>query len=79
MPAQGEKFPYEALAERWSAHYHARLVEAPIPVKAGALGLPGCFCGLICGGETERGQPAPGSLIRRRLTAENAEVCKTVS
>lgn len=90
MAAYGRKFPYAAIDERWSAHYHARLVEAPIPVKAGALdllqhlrarlvpmalvtstGRPtalsklkatdllGYFSCLICGGETERGKPAP--------------------
>lgn len=39
MAAYGENFPYEAIDARWSAHYHARLVEAPVPVKTGAVDL----------------------------------------
>ncbi len=39
MAAYGEDFPYEAIDERWSHHYHARLAEGPVPVKDGALVL----------------------------------------
>ena len=39
MAAYGEDFPYEAIDERWSHHYHARLAEGPVPVKDGALAL----------------------------------------
>jgi HAD superfamily hydrolase (TIGR01509 family) len=35
----GADFPYEAVDASWSRHYHARLAEAPVPVKAGALEL----------------------------------------
>jgi HAD superfamily hydrolase (TIGR01509 family) len=37
--AHGEKFPYEAIDARWNDHYHARLSEGPVPVKAGAVAL----------------------------------------
>ena len=39
MAAYGEDFPYEAIDERWSHHYHARLAKGPVPVKEGALAL----------------------------------------
>jgi HAD superfamily hydrolase (TIGR01509 family) len=39
MAAYGEDFPYEAIDERWSHHYHARLAKGPVPVKDGALAL----------------------------------------
>ena len=39
MAAYGEDFPYQAIDERWSHHYHARLAEGPVPVKDGALAL----------------------------------------
>ena len=39
VAAYGEDFPYEAIDERWSHHYHARLAEGPVPVKDGALAL----------------------------------------
>lgn len=90
LTAYGEDFPLEAIEARWSAHYHARLAEGPVPVKAGARSLLSTlreravpmalvtstgrpvaeakleatalldfFHCLICGGETERGKPAP--------------------
>ena len=37
--AYGPDFPYKAVDTRWSAHYHARLAEGPVPVKAGARDL----------------------------------------
>lgn len=37
--AYGPDFPYEAIDERWSSHYHARLAEGPVPVKPGAEAL----------------------------------------
>ena len=37
--AYGPEFSYAALDERWSAHYHARLAEGPVPVKGGATEL----------------------------------------
>ena len=39
VAAYGADFPYEAIDERWSHHYHARLADGPVPVKAGALAL----------------------------------------
>lgn len=39
MAAYGDDFPYQAIDERWSHHYHARLAEGPVPVKDGALVL----------------------------------------
>ncbi len=39
MAAYGANFPYEAIDERWSHHYHARLAEGPVPVKDGARTL----------------------------------------
>ena len=39
MAAYGEDFPYQAIDERWSHHYHARLAEGPVPVKDGAMAL----------------------------------------
>ena len=39
MAAYGADFPYQAIDERWSDHYHARLAEGPVPVKAGAVAL----------------------------------------
>ncbi len=39
MAAYGDDFPYEAIDERWSHHYHARLAEGPVPVKDGAQAL----------------------------------------
>ncbi len=39
MAAYGENFPYEAIDERWSGHYHARLAKGPVPVKTGAEDL----------------------------------------
>lgn len=35
----GEQFPYETVDASWSRHYHARLAEAPVPVKPGARAL----------------------------------------
>jgi len=35
----GPDFPYADIDASWSSHYHARLAEAPVPVKAGALEL----------------------------------------
>jgi HAD superfamily hydrolase (TIGR01509 family) len=32
----GAQFPYETVDASWSRHYHARLAEAPVPVKPGA-------------------------------------------
>ena len=37
--AYGPEFPYQAIDEQWSSHYHARLAEGPVPVKAGAVEL----------------------------------------
>ena len=37
--AYGPDFPYKDLDRRWSAHYHARLAEGPVPVRAGSPGL----------------------------------------
>ncbi len=90
LTACGDDFPLEAIEARWSAHYHARLAEGPVPVKAGARALLSTlreravplalvtstrrplaegkleatellafFRCLVCGGETERGKPAP--------------------
>lgn len=39
VQAHGPDFPYREVDERWSAHYHARLAEGPVPVKAGAVEL----------------------------------------
>ena len=39
MAAYGADFPYEAIDERWSHHYHARLAKGPVPLKDGALAL----------------------------------------
>jgi HAD superfamily hydrolase (TIGR01509 family) len=39
VAAHGPDFPYEAIDERWAAHYHARLAEGPVPVKSGAVAL----------------------------------------
>lgn len=41
--AYGLGFPYEAIDERWSSHYHARLAEGPVPVKPGAVELLECL------------------------------------
>lgn len=41
--AYGPDFPYEAVDERWSSHYHARLAEGPVPVKPGAVALLECL------------------------------------
>ncbi|MEM8767402.1 MAG: HAD family phosphatase [Pseudomonadota bacterium] len=90
LDAYGENFPFAAVEARWSAHYHARLADGPVPVKAGARALLTTlreravplalvtstrrplaegkleatellefFHCLICGGDTERGKPAP--------------------
>ncbi len=37
--AHGPEFPFKAIDLRWSEHYHARLREGPVPVKAGAHDL----------------------------------------
>jgi HAD superfamily hydrolase (TIGR01509 family) len=39
LSAYGADFPYDAIDERWSAHYHARLAAGPVPVKRGAAAL----------------------------------------
>ncbi len=35
----GADFPYSDIDTSWSAHYHARLADAPVPVKDGAQAL----------------------------------------
>ena len=37
--ALGPDFSYQVLDQHWSRHYHARLAERPVPVKAGAREL----------------------------------------
>ncbi len=37
--AHAPEFPYEAVDRRWRSLYHARLAEAPVPVKTGAREL----------------------------------------
>ena len=37
--AFGPDFSYETLDQHWGRHYHARLAEGPVPVKAGAREL----------------------------------------
>jgi len=59
--AHGEKFPYEAIDARWSDHYHARLAEGPVPVKAGAVTLLSHLM--------ERGVPMALVTSTRRATA----------
>ncbi len=39
VAAYGAEFPYETVDASWSHHYHARLAEGPVPVKAGARAL----------------------------------------
>lgn len=31
----GPEFPYETIAERWTAHYHAHVDHHPVPIKRG--------------------------------------------
>jgi HAD superfamily hydrolase (TIGR01509 family) len=39
IEAHGSDFPYAAVDQRWSTHYHARLAQGPVPVKTGAREL----------------------------------------
>ena len=39
VAAYGADFPYETVDASWAHHYHSRLADGPVPVKAGAEGL----------------------------------------
>ena len=39
VAAYGADFPYETVDASWHHHYHARLADGPVPVKAGAEAL----------------------------------------
>jgi len=60
--AYGSKFPYETIDTSWSAHYHARLAERPVPVKSGAEELLVYLRGV--------GTPVALVTSTRRTTAE---------
>ncbi len=60
--AYGPDFPYEAIDERWSSLYHARLAEGPVPVKPGAVELLECLA--------DRSVPMVLVTSTRRSTAE---------
>lgn len=59
----GPQFPYRDIDASWSRHYHARLVEAPVPVKAGATELLTFLA--------DRGIPCALATSTRRTTAES--------
>jgi HAD superfamily hydrolase (TIGR01509 family) len=59
----GEKFPYGDLDASWSSHYHARLAQAPVPIKTGAAELLSYL--------TDRGVPCALATSTRRAIAQN--------
>lgn len=59
----GPRFPYAELDASWSRHYHARLAQAPVPVKSGAAELLNYLTAL--------GIPCGLATSTRRVTAES--------